>query len=267
MAKKKKTVRQAIASWRQRKRREERALRDREAIRLLRRHFEGYDTAEGYSLDLRKIERLSRSQRRGLRKKAARVAAMLAAPHAIVPAKSAQSAKALRKFTGQRMRGMRHFIVHTPTPESRVRVKKGQVQLTTPYPGEAEVREEYYFWPRRATTPDDMIAMLEGMLPAMPRSGLYVMQTRMHGDTGTRVDWGQLMKRLREYLMAYDREKYGANRFMNQVLGFRWEESRLHGRVVKQERDDLRRGQRAANRQRRAQLAREAQRRARKGRS
>ena len=243
--------------------RQERLLRDRDALKVLREHFRGYETRDGF--DLRKIDQLTYSQRRGIRKKFAKVRKLLDHPFVeTVKPRTRGEAKALRQFTHERMRNMKHFIVQKPTAESRVELVDEQLQLRTKFPGEAEFTERYFLFPKRARGPTHMLRMLEELLPDMP-PGLYRMQTDTYGDTGDIVDRDQLRNELNRVLSAYDRAKYGEHRFLYRITGFRWMSTTLKGAVVeKRATDEARRGQRDFNRKRRAQLEREAKARARR---
>lgn len=242
--------------------RQERLLRDREAIRVLREHFTGYDAKAGFSLDVNKIAAMPYHRRRGLRKKYSKIAPILSQPHDLVKAKTKKDAKALRQFTHERMRRMKHFIVQTPTPQSKVRVKDGQVELHTKLPGKAEFTEMYFMFPRRARGHADMLRMFEKMLPGMPK-GHYALLTDTYGLTGGIVDRGQLRHELQRLLEAYDRAKYGEHRFMHRIAGFRFMGTTLRGAEVQiKQRDERREAQHNYNRKRREQLAREAKERA-----
>jgi hypothetical protein len=256
-----------MASRVQRIERQERLLRDREAIRVLRQHFTGYDARDGYSLDLRKIAQMPEHRRLALRKKYTQVATLLATPHVLVPARSKAQAKILRREVGveqARLQRRKHFIVHVPDAKrSTVKVLKTRVSIRTKLPGRAEFDEQLFRWSRRPKSPDEMIAMLEAM--KLPTTGSFYIQTSRYGEIQSEaMDKPALIRMLRDYLGAYDKEKYGAHRFLNQVIGVRWVRSKLHGKVIKQERGEARRAMREANRQRRLQLEAEARRAAKK---
>lgn len=264
MAKRRKTP-LALAQIRQ-----EKLLRDREAIRILRQHFTGYEASDGYSLDVRKIADLPRHLRRSLRAKYKKVSPLLSQSFDLVKPKTPAERKALRAFTHSRFRGMKHFIVKTPSAGSYVKMRAGAepgtafVELHTRMPMGVEVTEAYFLFSRRAKGPGDMATMLRKMLPRMPE-GQYVLQTDTYGDTGSIVDKGKLMTRLHQYLSDYDQPKYGEHRFMNRVTGFRWLSTTVRGAEVQQgERDTIRARAREWNRKRREQLKREAVERARR---
>lgn len=245
--------------------RAQRALSDREAIRTLRKHFTGYDKQHGYSLDPREIEQMPAHRRRALRKKHQLVATLLATPHVELKARTPAQAKVLRRETRQRFKGMKHFIVHVPDADrSTAQVTKaGRLSIRTKLPGRVEFDEQLFRWPRRPKSPDDMVAMLEKM--DLPKTGSFVLQTSRYGDIGEEsVGKRALIGRLRDYLHAYDKVKYGAHRFLNQVIGFRWIRSKLAGEVIRQDRSKAREAQREANREKRDRLHREARRAAKK---
>lgn len=237
-----------------------RLLKDRAAVKLLREHYHGYEAKAGYSLDLKKLAKLPESKKRALRKKAAKTAQLLATPHVLVPARSKQQAKILRRETHRREKGLKHFIVHVPDPKrSRAAIVDGKLQITTDYPGQVEYEERFFRFPRRARSPDDMLYMLDKMLPKMPDSGEFIMQTDTYGDTGaSALDKRAVRAQLMERLNSYDKEKYGANRFMNRVIGWRWTRSRKKGKIVRHRRSEAREAAREAYRKRREEFKREA---------
>ncbi len=257
MAAKRKKVR---VSRRTAVKRRVRLLKDRAAVKLLREHYKGYEAKAGYSLDLKKLAKLPDSKKRSLRKKAAKTAQLLATPHVIVPARSKKQAKILRKETGQRAKGLKHYIVHVPDPErSRAAIVDGKLQITTEYPGAVKFEERFFRFPRRARSPDDMLVMLDKMLPNMPDTGEFIMQTDTYGDTGaSALDKRAVRAQLMERLNSYDKEKYGANRFLNRVTGWRWTRSRKRETIIRHRRSEAREAAREAYRKRRDEFKREA---------
>jgi hypothetical protein len=244
--------------------RAERLLRDREAIRVLRKHFTGYEARDGFSLEPKKIAALPYHRRRALRQKYAKVEHLLSQPHDVVKPKTPRDAKALRTFTHERMRRMKHFIVPKPSEDSHVTVKEGRVELTTQFPGQVEFTEQYFMFPRRGRSHEHLARMLEKMLPTMP-DGMYSIQTDTYGDIQQPVHKKFLLEEVQRLLEAYDRPKYGDHRFMNRLTGFRWMSTTVAGAEVQQAaRDERREAQREWNRKRRAQLKREARARARR---
>lgn len=235
-----------------------RLLKDRAAVKLLREHYHGYEAKAGYPLD--KLSNLPYSKKRALRKKAAKTAQLLATPHVLVPARSKAQAKILRKETHRREKGLKHFIVHVPDAKrSSAKVVGGKLRITTRYKGRVAVDEQMFLFPRRARSPDDMIAMADALLPKMPDSGEFVMQTDTYGDTGAialnkRAARAQLLSRL----TSYDKEQYGAHRFMNRVLGWRWIRTSKQGNIIRHERSRAREAAREDYERRREEFKREA---------
>jgi len=234
-----------------------RLLKDRESIKDLRKHFTGYDAKDGISLTPAKIADLPYWKRRSIRKKHDKLQALLTKPFVdfVKPADDI-SRKALRKFTGERMRGMKHFIVQKPSAESTVRVIEGNVQLRTQFPGEVAFTERFYMFPKIPRSINHMLQMFQKMYKTMPE-GDYVLQTDTYGDTGGIIDRGQLRDELQKMLEAYDKAKYGEHRFMYRIAGFRWLSTRKAGREQLNRRDDARAGQREWNRQQRERLQQE----------
>lgn len=233
-----------------------RLLKDREYIKDLRKHFTGYDAKDGISLTPAKIVELPHWKRRSIRKKHDKLQALLSKPFIdfVKPADDI-SRKALRKFTGERMRGMKHFIVAKPSAESQVRVVEGNVQLRTQFPGEVAFTERFYMFPRFARGHADMLKMFDRMIKKMP-AGMYSMQTDTYGDTGVPIQREMLRDELVQMLEAYDKPKYGEHRFMFRIAGFRWMSTKVHGAMVQQhKRDEAREAQREWNRRQREKIA------------
>jgi hypothetical protein len=244
--------------------RQERLLRDREALRVLRQHFTGYDAKDGYSLDPAKLEKLPAAKRRALRKKYAKVAPLLAGPHDLIKPANKKQKTALRTFAHKKFRNAKHVIVQVPSQGSHVRFVQDRPEVVTAAPGEVVLRERLFLFPRRAKSHEDMQRMLDRLLEVMPKGGEYVMLTDTYGDTGDLATRGALKRLLRDYLGAYDQPKYGEHRFMNRIIGFRWFATEKEGQRMTQERSARRAAQRAVNAEKRAELAREAAQRARK---
>lgn len=236
-----------------------RLYKDRQIIADLRKHFIGYDPANGYSITPKKIADLPYSKRRSIRAKHVKLQALLHKPFVdfVVPVDPIER-KALRKFTGERMRGLKHFIVAKPSAESQVRVIKGNVQLRTKFPGQVAFTERFFMFPRVPRGHSDMLKMFDRMYPKMP-AGFYSVQTDTYGDTGSPIQRELLREEgLLRLLEAYDNPKYGEHRFMYRIAGFRWMSTSVNGVVVQQrKRDEAREGQRRYNRMVRERIQRE----------
>lgn len=246
-----------MATTKRKAKRIARLFKDRQIIADLRKHFVGYDAKDGLSLTPAKIAALPYSKKRAIRAKHAKLQALLHKPFVdfVKPADDI-SRKALRKFTGERLRGMKHFIVQKPSAESEVRVVEGNVQLRTKFPGEVAFTERFYMFPRQPRGHVHMMTMFDRMIERMP-AGMYVLQTDTYGDTGGLVEREQLRGELQRILEAYDRAKYGEHRFMYRIAGFRWlSTTRKGGREQLNKRDEAREGQREYNRKR-AELLRQ----------
>lgn len=241
--------------------RAERALRDREALREVRKHLKGYEAKDGW--DMRQIEQMPAHARRSLRKKYTELSTRLARPHVLLKAKDDDEAKVLRRETGQRLHDAKHFIVQVPDPlHSTARVEEGRLAITTEMPGRAEYDEQLFRWPKRPTSPEEMVEMLQAM--ELPTTGTFYLQTSRYGDILPDAgDKQGLVQLLRTYLRRYDDEKYGVHRFMDQVIGFRWARTKLAGEVIEQRRGRAREAQRELNRERRYELEAEARKKAR----
>jgi hypothetical protein len=234
-----------------------RLLKDREALKDLRKHFTGYDTKDGFSLTPAKIYDLPYSKKRALRRKHEKLKELLNKPFVdFVKPADPIARKALRKFTGERMRGMKHFIVAKPSAASQVRVVEGNVQLRTQFPGEVAFTERFFMFPKTPRSHHHMLQMFDKMVKRMP-TGTYVLQTDTYGDTGSLIDREQLRSELQRMIEAYDKAKYGEHRFMYRIAGFRWFATYRQGRQQLNQRDDVRAGQREWNRKQREKLQQE----------
>lgn len=233
-----------------------RLLKDREYIKDLRKHFYGYDPKDGLSLSPSKIAILPYSKKRAIRRKHEKLKVLLNKPFIdFVKPADRIARKALRKFTGERMLNMKHFIVAKPSAESQVRVVEGNVQLRTQFPGEVAFTERFYMFPRFARGHADMLKMFDRMIKKMP-AGMYSMQTDTYGDTGVPIQREMLRDELVQMLEAYDKPKYGEHRFMFRIAGFRWMSTKVHGAMVQQhKRDEAREAQREWNRRQREKIA------------
>lgn len=244
-----------MATKRREEKRLERLYKDRQIIADLRKHFEGYGTKEGFSLSPEKIAKIPYSQKRGMRAKHKKLQTLLKHPFVdfVKPADDA-SRKALKRFTGERMRGMKHFVVAKPSAESTVRVVGGDVQLKTKFPGEAAFTERFFMFPNLPRSHKHMLAMFDKMYSRMP-PGMYVLQSKSYGDIGEAADRGQIREKIEDWLMVYDKPKYGDNRFMYELTGVRWISSTLKGAVVQTKaRDEARNAQRKVNQRKREKL-------------
>lgn len=235
-----------------------RLYKDRQLLQDLRKHFTGYEPSEGYSLTPKKLAALPYSKKRALRAKHEKLQTLLSKPFVdYVKPSDDISRKALRKFTGERMKGLKHFIVQKPSAESTVRVVEGNVQLRTQFPGQMAFTERFFMFPRQARGHQDMLNMFDKLLKKMP-PGMYVMQTDTYGDTGNIVQREMLRDEMMQMLEAYDRAKYGEHRFMYRIAGFRWMSTTLKGATMQiRARDEAREAQREYNLKKREQLKQE----------
>lgn len=235
-----------------------RLYKDRQLIANLRKYFTGYDAKDGLSLSVQKIAKLPYHKRRGIRIKAEKLQALLSKPFIdTVKPSDDISRKALRKFTGEKMRNMKAFIVAKPSAESQVRVVEGNVQIRTKFPGGVAHTERYFMFPKVPRGHAHLVKMFDKMYPKMP-GGMYVLQTDTYGDTGGLVERELLRDELFRILEAYDKPKYGEHRFMFRIAGFRWLTTHKQGaREQMHKRDEARMGQREWNRKQREKLQQE----------
>jgi hypothetical protein len=236
-----------------------RIFKDRQIIADLRKHFTGYEPKDGLSLSPAKIAALPYNKKRAIRRKHDKLQALLKKSPFVDFVKPADpiARKALRKFTGEKLRNMKHFIVSKPSAESQVRVVEGNVQLKTQFPGEVAFTERFFMFPSVPRGHTHMMKMFDRLYPKMP-PGMYVMQTDTYGDTGGIVQREVLRGELQRILEAYDKAKYGEHRMLYRIAGFRWMSTTVKGaRDQMRKREDARAGQREWNRKQREKLRQE----------
>lgn len=237
------------------------------ALAIVRKHVKGYDTADGWTVA--NLSLLSTRRLATLKKKAREIRAVLNAPHDLVKVPvnregkpNRKARRELYKFTHQKIRGAKHFIVHKPADNFSVRLDRGRIRISGTFAGKVSgkqrrqvVTETQFFLFDH--TPDDeqnALRMLRDMLPEMPE-GFYVVLTGQHGDTGEPVEKGQLLKRLQTYIHAYqtdsvaiyDREgKFVGRRetdtgFLQAITGFRHLSTSVEGLELQMQVRDARR--------------------------
>lgn len=222
----------------------ENRARVKASIRLLRAHVRGYETRDGFSLKNKSIDELSAAQKRRLLNRAQKIEKFLATPHEILAPKTSKARRSLYKFTGQRIRGAKHFIVHLPSAKHRARIVGGNLSIRGTFTGGVATESRYFLFPHRPRSIDDAIEMTELMLPGMP-AGFYVILTSLLGDTGEPVQKGAIIQRLEDYWHAYGDKGFD-------MLGYRFMSSTLKGAATQRERfvDQRRKGQKEVNRRR-----------------
>jgi len=250
------------------------------ALDLVRRHIKGYSTQDGWNM--RALGGISKSRRGTLLKKAATLKTLLRQPHALVKAPTRKARKNLYQFTRQKLRKAKHFIVHKPADNFDVHLRDGRVVIRGTFEGKVRGKRRskvitetaFYLFPHTARDPDDAERMLRDMLDEMPE-GFYVVLTGMHGDTGTPVEKGALLARLRDYINRYQEDSVAIydragnfverrtqdSGFLQAITGFRFLSTSVDGMELQMQARDIRR-QRGEifNQQRRLELMTEKER-------
>ena len=234
-------------------------VRLRDSVALLRKHLTGYAGADGY--DLRDIARWPMKKIRAVNARAAKLHELLLTPHDLVKATTKKGRKNLRQFTGQHIRGAKHFIVHKPADNFRVRLRDGNVEIEGKFKGRVITRSQFFLFPRRPRYPKELVAMTRRLLKEMP-PGFYTLITAAHGDTGEPFDRDQVINRLSEYLAAYETDAAGRpTGFSEALVGFRFMSTTLRGASVQRQKVDARRQrQREYNKKKRTQAIEKAKR-------
>lgn len=223
------------------------------ALDLVRRHVKGYSAADGWSL--RDLGRISGGRRKTLIKKAGVLRELLRQPHDVVKAPTRKARHNLVQFTRQKIRSAKHFIVHKPADNFKVRIRQGRVTVRGRFKrGRVLSESTFYLFPRAARGPEDAERLLRDMLPDMP-PGYYVMLTGAHGDTGEPTDRESLRSHLMSYINAYQSatvnvydaqgkllvRKVADQGFAQAIVGYRFMATTLDGVEVQMAARDVRR--------------------------
>lgn len=211
----------------------------REALVLLRQHIHGYSASDDYSLS--QLDQFDSKKRRRILRRAAKLKELTAVPHDTIKARTRKERKNLHLFTKQRIRNAKHYIVHKPANNFKVRLHHGNIEIDGRFAGSVITRSAFYLFPRRPKYPKELVEMARRLLRDM-RPGFYTVLTAAHGDTGEPFERDQLINRLNEYLAAYEVDAEGnPTGFSEALVGFRWMSTTLKGAVVQRRTIDARR--------------------------
>lgn len=238
------------------------------ALSIVRQHVKGYELRDGWAV--KNFDRITPQRRATLLKKAASLKVLLRQPHDLVKApinratgkSNVKARHELYRFTSQKIRGAKHFIVHKPDHNFSVSFVRGRVRVRGKFSGKVRGKRRskvitesaFYLFPRTAHDLSDAEDMLDDLLEDMPE-GYYVMLTGMHGDTGEPVDRDSLRARLRDYVnryqtdsvAIYDRMGNFVQRretdtgFLQAITGFRFLSTSVDGRDLQMAARDARR--------------------------
>lgn len=234
----------------------------RTALELVRKHIKGYGPRE-FSLRLVDEGKISRTRVGTLLRKWRTLRGMLKSPHDLIKAPNKRARRELYKFTHQKIRGAKHFIVHKPADNFSVRIsRRGRISIRGRFAGKVHghrrsqvvTESQFFLFDHVAVDEDDAVDMLRDMLPNMPE-GFYVLLTGMHGDTGEPMERGKIEARLRDYIArykedsvaVYDRSGAFIGRkevdtgFVQAITGFRHLSTRVDGMELQMQARDIRR--------------------------
>lgn len=237
-------------------------------LAFARKHLKGYEVSDGWSLRTLGEGRISARRIGTLKKRVRELRVLLAQPHDLIQVptvKGKQNRKVRRelyKFTHQKIRGAKHFIVHKPANNFRVDLHLGRLRIRGEFAGTVQGKRRrkvitdtaFYLFAHAPDDEQDALDMLDDMLPDMP-AGFYVVLTGQHGDTGEPVERGQLRTRLRTYIHSYqtdsvavyDRQGNFTGRketdtgFVQAVTGFRHLSTTVEGMELQMQARDSRR--------------------------
>lgn len=238
-------------------------------LAIARQHLTGYSAADGFSLRALEQGKISATRIGTLRARVRQLRVLLAQPHDLiaVPTVKGKPNRKVRhelyKFTHQKIRNAKHFIVHKPASNFSVQLgSDSRVGIRGKFEGKVRGKRlkrvitdtAFYLFDHMAEDERDAISMLEHMLPDMPE-GFYVVLTGQHGDTGEPVERGQLLTRLRTYIHSYqtdsvavyDRQGNFTGRketdtgFLQAITGFRHLSTTVAGMELQMQARDSRR--------------------------
>lgn len=240
-----------------------------ESIKLLRKHVEGFDAADGY--DLHRVAFLPKDREEKIRMYAPIIREEMASPHVLVRPRSKASRKALELHTGQTLVPHRKsYAVHVPKPErTKVTIKGGKfksVEVSETIRGRVyhdrfflignyltyeKVKTDKRGRVTRKTVTDpppmtfeDIIRIARRMLPHMP-NGYYVVETSNHGSIAQSIPRSLLIERLASRFLGYDTFR-GAGKdsrgLAETVTGFRLVSSNAQGAAREYNERETRRG-------------------------
>lgn len=211
----------------------------KERVQLIRKHVRGFESSDGF--DLRQSKTWSVKKILKITRLSSKLKELLLVPHDIKKATTKKARKNLIQFTQQRIRGAKHFIVHKPADNFRVKLSNGNVEIEGRFAGRVITRSQFFLFPRRPRYPNELVRMARKLLKEMP-TGFYTVLTAAHGDTGEPFEREQLINRLQEYLAAYEVDAAGEpTGFSEALIGFRYMATTLRGASVQRQTIDRRR--------------------------
>ena len=187
-----------------------------DSIRLLRRFFKGYESADGFSLKPGDIQRIPASEIKKIRLKAAQLRREMSSSHVIADPKNEKQMAALYTHTGAKKDKKRKaFVVHVADPDRTVITiepgedgRPAQVVEETLLSKRAKVRHQFFYFKdyarRQPRTIDEVLTLLDHMLPDMP-DGYYVFVSRDYGNIAAPMPRNLLKREIADMWLAYDK--------------------------------------------------------------
>jgi len=201
-----------------------------DAIEQLRHYHKGMEARDGFSLQRRKIVRMSKARIERVKRLAADLRRTLASPAKVIRPRSAKSRAALERYTGVKPdRSRKAFVVHVRRPETtKVKVRRAKKKSAPATVEEVETvdgmrqYQRYYMFSqyskRRPVTMDAVLSLATRMLQHMPQ-GRYVMVSSEHGYIGTAMNRDRLLRAIEDDWMMYDRMP-GQGGLAGTLIGF-----------------------------------------------
>jgi hypothetical protein len=220
----------------------ERERREREikylkgSIQFLRPLVKGFDAKDGYSLDRKKLVRLTGKKLQKLRDISAQFRREMSQPHKVVKVRDKKKIAALEKYTGaKRIVGRKAFVVHVVDPDNtEVKItssKKGPAHFETIRKfGKSTISERYFLFSdyqkRQPMTMKEIERLVRTkMMPDMP-AGFYFFYSKDYGLINGSVERDALVQELQEHWLTYDkfttRSTTDDRGLAESLLGFRW---------------------------------------------
>lgn len=243
------------------------------SIKLARKYSKDFGSESGYSL--KNIAGIHHSRLAKVRRVSRFIRQLESMPHKVVTPKSKKDFSVYRKFTRQKFPGQKSFFIHTESPaKSKVDIHKGTVRIRHSIKGKHAFTERFFHLPRAAVSIDDLVEMVEEMLPRMP-DGEYIAYNYRYGFIGQAASKSLLIGMIQDDWLQYqtkdeedlEREGLRADPFAKTIVGFRWiglgKEAREWEREARRERELYRAASMTRQRRERAALEKKLTKRAR----
>lgn len=204
----------------------------KESIKLLRKHYTGYEAKDGYSL--KDVVKLPADRLNKVKKYAPRIRAEISSPFVEVRPRSTRTRESVARFAGidsAELRGKHRrkiFVVHDEKPETakvrlvtrthvtriktkgKTRTKKTQhvnVEISHVVKG-GQTADRYFLFTDYSAAPvttfEDVEELTRKMLRFMP-NGYYVFVSSRFGSIHATMKKQAILRQIRDYFLDYDK--------------------------------------------------------------